>query len=94
MQPQGHTQMLLNNFLFGMDIQEAINATRFRHFSKYKCAIEGPVDDNKLTKLENLGHEIIKTDRSSFGGAQAIMKLSKGWAAGSDARKDGMAIGY
>ena len=94
MQPQGHAQILLNVFLFGMDIQEAINAIRFRHFSKYMCAIEDLVDDKKIAKLENLGHEIIKVDSSKFGGAQAIMKLSKGWAGGSDTRKDGMAIGY
>ena len=28
------------------------------------------------------------------GGAQAIMKLERGWAAGSDPRKDGMAAGH
>ena len=30
----------------------------------------------------------------AFGGAQAIVKLPRGWAAGSDPRKDGMAVGY
>ncbi len=29
-----------------------------------------------------------------FGGAQAIMRLDRGWAAGSDPRKDGMAAGH
>jgi len=30
----------------------------------------------------------------AFGGAQAIMRLPRGYAAGSDPRKDGMAAGY
>jgi gamma-glutamyltranspeptidase/glutathione hydrolase len=30
----------------------------------------------------------------SFGGAQAIVQLPRGYAAGSDPRKDGMAVGY
>ena len=29
-----------------------------------------------------------------FGGAQAVMRLGRGWAAGSDPRKDGMAAGH
>ena len=30
----------------------------------------------------------------AFGGAQAIVRLPRGFAAGSDPRKDGMAVGY
>jgi gamma-glutamyltranspeptidase / glutathione hydrolase len=30
----------------------------------------------------------------AFGGAQAIMRLPRGYAAGSDPRKDGMAAGH
>ena len=93
MQPQGHTQMLLNILAFGMDVQEAIEAARFRHLEGYRVAIEGPVGEEVRARLAAMGHEITDETRSDFGGAQAIVRLDQGWAAGSDPRKDGMAVG-
>ena len=93
MQPQGHTQMLLNILVFGMDVQEAIDAARFRHLEGYRVAIEGPVGEDVRAQLAAMGHEILDESSSDFGGAQAIMRLKRGWAAGSDPRKDGMAVG-
>jgi gamma-glutamyltranspeptidase/glutathione hydrolase len=43
--------------------------------------------------LEAMGHEIGEAGRLSYGGAQAVMRLERGWAAGSDPRKDGHAGG-
>jgi gamma-glutamyltranspeptidase/glutathione hydrolase len=91
MQPQGHVQLLLNLLVFGMDVQEAIDAPRFRHLSGRTLALE-PLPDPVVAELESLGHEVVPGD--GFGGAQAVMKLERGWAAGSDPRKDGMALGY
>ena len=93
MQPQGHTQMLLNILVFGMDLQDAIDAPRFRHLSGYSVAIEDPIRDDVRAGLEALGHELTVQGPGSFGGAQAIIKLDRGWAAASDPRKDGMAVG-
>ncbi|SVD78789.1 uncharacterized protein METZ01_LOCUS431643, partial [marine metagenome] len=93
MQPQGHTQMLLNILVFGMDLQDAIDAPRFRHMSGYSVAVEEPISAEARAGLEALGHEIRVQGPGSFGGAQAIIKLDRGWAAGSDPRKDGMAVG-
>ena len=93
MQPQGHTQMLLNILVFGMDLQEAIDAARLRHLGGYRVAIEGPVGEDVRAELAAMGHEITDEALSEFGGAQAIMRLDRGWAAGSDPRKDGMAVG-
>ncbi len=45
MQAQGHVQFLLNHFVFGMDLQEAIDAARFRHLDGLRVAIEAPVGD-------------------------------------------------
>jgi gamma-glutamyltranspeptidase / glutathione hydrolase len=92
MQPQGHVQVLLNLVEYGMDPQEAIDAARFRHFSGTGVAIEN-LDPEVAAALTALGHELRSPDGVAFGGGQAIMKLTRGWAAASDPRKDGMAAG-
>jgi len=96
MQPQGHVQIFLNMVLFGMDPQGAVDAARFRHFSRRRVALESPVPDAVRKELEAMGHELFPLDtrRFSFGGGQSVMKLKKGWAAGSDPRKDGSALGH
>ena len=93
MQPQGHVQVLLNILLFGMDVQQASDAARFRHMSGRRVAIEAPVGDAVRSALRTMGHEIIDERNVAFGGAQLVMKLPRGWVAGSDSRKDGHAAG-
>jgi gamma-glutamyltranspeptidase/glutathione hydrolase len=92
MQPQGHVQVMLNMIEFGMDPQEAIDAGRFRHFNGLSVAIES-LDPAVAAELEAMGHELREAGGGSFGGGQSILKLARGWAAGSDPRKDGMAAG-
>ncbi len=94
MQAQGHVQFLLNHIVFGMDVQPAIDAARFRHLSGQRVAIETPVGDAVRTALSAMGHVLVDEGPVSFGGAQAIVRLAKGYGAGSDPRKDGLAIGY
>jgi gamma-glutamyltranspeptidase/glutathione hydrolase len=93
-QAQGHVQFLLNHFAFGMDLQAAIDAPRFRHYDGYRVALEAPITDGVRTALQRMGHVLIEQPPIAFGGAQAIMRLPRGWAAGSDPRKDGMAVGH
>jgi gamma-glutamyltranspeptidase/glutathione hydrolase len=93
-QAQGHVQFLLNYFVFGMDVQAAIDAPRFRHYDGQRVAFEAPIVDEVRAALAAMGHVLIDQPTAAFGGAQAIVKLPKGFAAGSDPRKDGMAIGY
>ncbi len=92
MQPQGHTQLLLNMLVFGMDPQEAVDAARFRHLSGKRVAIER-ISDEVAADLEARGHELADWTRTDFGGAQVILRLEKGWAAASEPRKDGHAAG-
>jgi gamma-glutamyltranspeptidase/glutathione hydrolase len=87
-------QFLLNYFLFGMDLQAAIDAPRFRHYDGQRVALEAPIPDSVRAALTAMGHMLIEQPPIAFGGAQAIVRLQKGFAAASDPRKDGLAIGY
>lgn len=93
-QPQGHVQVLLNLLEFGMDLQDAVDAPRFRHFEGVRVGLEAPLPDSVRRALSAMGHEIVPLPPGDAGGAQAIMRLPRGWAAGSDPRKDGMAAGW
>ncbi len=94
MQAQGHVQFLLNMLVFGMDVQQAIDAPRFRHMNALRVALETPIGDAVRASLGALGHEMYDERQTQFGGAQAIVRLARGYAAGSDSRKDGHAAGY
>lgn len=94
MQPQGHVQVLLNLLVFGMDLQQALDQARFRHIAGNRVGLEGPIPESVRAALRALGHEVVDLPASSAGGAQAIMRLARGYAAASDPRKDGMAAGH
>ena len=95
MQPQGHTQVLLNMIEFGMNVQEAGEAARFRHFSGRSVGIESGVGIDTLQELVEMGHRPM-TSVGAYGGYQAIViDWEQGvLIAGSDPRKDGAAMGY
>jgi gamma-glutamyltranspeptidase/glutathione hydrolase len=94
MQAQGHAQVLLNLLVFGMNIQQAIDAARFRHTEGMNVALEAPISDSVRAALKAMGHVVSEGPASMMGGSQAIIRLTRGYAAGSDPRKDGMAVGY
>ena len=95
MQPQGHTQVLLNMFEFGMNVQEAGEAPRFRHLTGRNVALESGVDIEVLQELIKKGHQPM-TRMGVYGGYQAIrIDWETGvLIGGSDPRKDGAAVGY
>jgi gamma-glutamyltranspeptidase/glutathione hydrolase len=94
MQPQGHVQVLLNLVEFGMNVQEAGEAPRFRH-SAAGLAIESGISPEARFGLGQRGHRLIDTI-GAFGGFQGILidPRSGVLMGGSDPRKDGLAIGF
>ena len=94
MQAQGHAQFLINMFVFGMNVQEAMDAGRFRHENGQRVIVESVIPDSVIAQLKAMGHDVRIARPSQFGGSQAIIKLRRGYVAGSDPRKDGHAAGY
>jgi gamma-glutamyltranspeptidase / glutathione hydrolase len=94
MQPQGHVQVLLNLIEFGMNVQEAGEAARFRH-SAAGLALESAISPEARVGLLQRGHKVV-SEIGTFGGYQGILfDHARGvMMAGSDPRKDGMAAGY
>ena len=107
MQAQGHVQVICNMIDFGMDVQEAGDAARFRHFGSSEptgqpaegggfVSLESEIGPDVRQQLESMGHRLAKAAPGSFGGYQAIrVDLEHGvLIGGSDPRKDGGAMGY
>ena len=94
MQPQGHVQVLLNVIDFGMNVQEAGEAARFRH-SPAGLALESAIGGEARAGLTARGHKVIESN-GVFGGFQGILIDPRTGVlmGGSDPRKDGLAIGY
>ena len=94
MQPQGHVQVLLNIIDFGMNVQEAGEAPRFRH-SSLGLALESAISAEARSGLTERGHRVVSSV-GAFGGYQGILidPRSRVLMGGSDPRKDGLAIGY
>jgi gamma-glutamyltranspeptidase/glutathione hydrolase len=106
MQPQGHVQVLCNMIDFGMDVQEAGEAPRFRHLGSSEptgapaqgggtVALESGIGPDVRRALEAKGHHLAESP-GGFGGYQAIRIDVEHHVliGGSDPRKDGCAIGY
>jgi gamma-glutamyltranspeptidase/glutathione hydrolase len=94
MQAQGHVQVLLNLIDFGMNVQEAGEAARFRH-SPDGLALESAMSPDARFGLMTRGHKLIES-LGVFGGFQGILidPATHVMMAGSDPRKDGMAAGW
>ncbi len=93
MQPQGHVQVLANLIDFGMNVQEAGEAARIRHMAG-GVAVESAISAAARQGLIARGHKVIERP-GAFGGFQGILinPATGVLMAGSDPRKDGLAIG-
>ena len=93
-QPIGQAHVLQNIYDFGMNIQEAIDASRaFALDGKLK--VENSFSKTSVEILSKFGHDI-EIVKEGIGGGQGIMIDRKEGVliGGSDPRKDGLAIGY
>jgi gamma-glutamyltranspeptidase/glutathione hydrolase len=106
MQAQGHAQVICNMIDFGMDVQQAGDAPRFRHSGSSEPTgaraedggtvhLESEIGPEVRQALESKGHRIVAA-RGGYGGYQAIrIDTERGvLIGGSDPRKDGAAMGY
>ena len=106
MQPQGHVQVLVNLIDFGLNVQAAGDAARIRHAGSAQptgkpaeeageVTVESGITDAAVEALQQRGHNV-RRSRSGYGGYQGIMiDWERGvLRAGSEVRKDGIALGY
>jgi gamma-glutamyltranspeptidase/glutathione hydrolase len=95
MQPQGHVQMVLRIFDYGQNPQTASDAPRWHVATDHVVALEKGFDKRVADQLHRRGHKIAtNVPTSIFGGAQLIAKMTDGYCAASDHRKDGQAVGF
>jgi gamma-glutamyltranspeptidase/glutathione hydrolase len=107
MQPQGHVQIVVNLVDFGMNLQEAGDAPRFRHTGSQEptgtrmtdggvVSLESGVPVEVRRELLRRGHRLQEASGSAFGGYQAIRRdpVSGVFSGASESRKDGAAAGY
>lgn len=109
MQPQGHVQILTNMIDFGMNLQEAGDAARWRHTGSSQPTdsaneyledggtinLESGYPYSTIRDLMKRGHEV-EFSTGGYGGYQAIMYDAEHgvYIGASESRKDGHAAGY
>jgi gamma-glutamyltranspeptidase/glutathione hydrolase len=106
MQPQAHVQVLSNLIDFGMNVQDAGDAARWRHYGNAeptgepsqgigKVEMESGFDPAVKAELARRGYTI-EAGTGNFGGYEAILFDARQrvyWGA-TEMRKDGEVVGY
>src|SRR5881398_2507301 len=109
MQPQGHIQVLTNQIDFGLNVQEAGDASRWQHEGDNEptgekmtesggyVEVESGIPYETVRELRKKGHDV-RFDVGGYGGYQAIrVEMHDGqrvYVGASESRKDGMAAGF
>jgi gamma-glutamyltranspeptidase/glutathione hydrolase len=109
MQPQGHVQVLTNQIDFGLNVQEAGDASRWQHEGDNEptgekmtesggyVEVESGIPYETVRELRKRGHDV-RFDVGGYGGYQAIkVEMHDGqriYIGASESRKDGQAAGY
>ena len=107
MQPQGHTQVLVNMIDFDMNVQMAGDLARVSHIGSPtptglpeasgggEILVEAGIDDETIEHLEQRGHQV-KRAVGAFGGYQGILidPETNVLHGATESRKDGAVVGY
>ena len=107
MQPQGHVQVLVNVIDFGMNVQAAGEAPRVEHVGSATptgrpgaanggtIQVEPGISDDVIKELVRRGHEVKRVNVNGGGYQGIVIDPKSGMLhGGSEARKDGAAVGY
>lgn len=102
MQAQGHVQMVLRHAVEGRDPQASSDAPRWRIGDSAELLLEPEWSPAVVAELAAMGHAptLPPADNLEFGSAQLVARLAGGtpeesvYAAGSDHRRDGQAVGW
>ena len=97
-QTQSNLQMITNFLDHKMDVQEMIEAPRWRSLQGLEVAIEDRVSESSRVELQNRGHalQLVGGWSDLMGGAQAIMidGANGCYHGAADPRREGYAIGW
>ncbi|GJM22111.1 MAG: gamma-glutamyltranspeptidase [Planctomycetota bacterium] len=110
MQPQGHAQIVVNMLDFGMNVQEAGDAARWRHEGssqpdggdmrdRGRVFVESGAPAELVEGLRARGHQV-EVSAGGYGGYQAIWidaiasPEQRLYRGASESRKDGAAVGF
>lgn len=93
-QAMGHAHFVSNLVDYGMDVQSAIDAPRY-FFEGQKTMIERGLPAAAVEGLKSRGHDVMVRPLPLGGGQAVRIDWERGLLiGGSDARKDGCALGY
>ncbi|MEO8164563.1 MAG: gamma-glutamyltransferase, partial [Betaproteobacteria bacterium] len=96
MQPQGHLQMVVRLVDYRQNPQAAADAPRWKILLDGGLLLEHLVPEEVARGLAQLGHRVVRAapGNMEFGAAQLIHRLDDGYAAASEPRRDGQAVGF
>jgi gamma-glutamyltranspeptidase/glutathione hydrolase len=96
MQPQGHLQVVAAMEDHGLGPQAALDMPRWKWLQGHTVELEPAADPSLVSALAARGHApVVAADSLGFGRGQIIRRLDSGaYAAGSEPRTDGAAVGY
>lgn len=99
-QPQAHVQALVRMIDYQQQPQAACDAPRWKVNRDFTLDVEGTMAPDTVAGLQARGHVLkrIEDPYMDFGSGQFIWRLSGesecGYAAASDSRRDGQAVGF